>query len=78
MAKRGIALILNHWGGPDYRDILAGVDQMIAQGVADGDRLGVMGASYSGYMTNWVATQTPGIVVPVLSQIDGLSTNAKW
>lgn len=46
------------WGGGDYRDIIAGVDRVIAMGVADPDRLGIMGWSYGGYMTSWVITQT--------------------
>jgi dipeptidyl aminopeptidase/acylaminoacyl peptidase len=46
------------WGGGDYRDILSGVDSLVARGLADPDRLGVMGWSYGGYMTSWVITQT--------------------
>jgi dipeptidyl aminopeptidase/acylaminoacyl peptidase len=46
------------WGGGDYRDILSGVDALVAKGVADPDRMGVMGWSYGGYMTSWVITQT--------------------
>ena len=46
------------WGGGDYRDIMAGVDAMIARGIADGDKLAVSGWSYGGYMTSWVVTQT--------------------
>jgi dipeptidyl aminopeptidase/acylaminoacyl peptidase len=46
------------WGGGDYRDIMAGVDHVIGLGVADADRLGIMGWSYGGYMTSWVITQT--------------------
>ena len=46
------------WGGGDYRDIISGVDALVARGVADPDRLGVMGWSYGGYMTSWVITQT--------------------
>ncbi len=56
--EAGHRMIVNDWGGPDYKDIMAGVDHLIARGVADGDRLGVMGASYGGYMTNWIVTQT--------------------
>ena len=37
---------------------MAGVDQVIEMGVADPDRLGVMGWSYGGYMTSWIITQT--------------------
>jgi dipeptidyl aminopeptidase/acylaminoacyl peptidase len=46
------------WGGGDYRDLMSGVDKVIAMGVADPERLGVMGWSYGGYMTSWVVTQT--------------------
>ncbi len=56
--EAGHKMIINDWGGPDYKDIMAGVDHLIAGGVADPDRLGVMGASYGGFMTNWIVTQT--------------------
>ncbi len=46
------------WGGGDYRDIMTGVDAVIARGIADGDKLAVAGWSYGGYMTNWIVTQT--------------------
>jgi dipeptidyl aminopeptidase/acylaminoacyl peptidase len=46
------------WGGADYRDILSGVDAVVAKGVADPERLGIMGWSYGGFMTSWVITQT--------------------
>jgi dipeptidyl aminopeptidase/acylaminoacyl peptidase len=49
---------VNDWGGGDYRDLMSGVDHAIAMGVADPNRLAVMGWSYGGYMTNWVITQT--------------------
>jgi dipeptidyl aminopeptidase/acylaminoacyl peptidase len=48
----------NDWGGGDYQDLMSGVDQVIAMGVADPNKLAVMGWSYGGYMTNWVVTQT--------------------
>lgn len=46
------------WGGGDYQDIMSGVDHVIGIGVADKDRLGIMGWSYGGYMTSWTITQT--------------------
>jgi dipeptidyl aminopeptidase/acylaminoacyl peptidase len=46
------------WGGGDYKDLMAGVDHVIGMGLADKDRLGVMGWSYGGYMTSWMITQT--------------------
>ncbi len=48
----------NDWGGGDYQDLMSGVDAVIQMGVADPNRLAVMGWSYGGYMTNWVITQT--------------------
>jgi len=46
------------WGGGDYQDLMTGVDRVIEMGVADPDRLGVMGWSYGGFMTSWIVTQT--------------------
>ncbi len=53
-------LIMNRrdWGGGDYRDVMAGVDYLVEQGLADPDRLGIGGWSYGGYMAAWVVTQT--------------------
>lgn len=39
-------------------DILAGVDALVKDGVADPDHLTIGGYSYGGYMTNWLITQT--------------------
>ncbi len=46
------------WGGGDFKDVLAGVDALIARGVADPNRLGIGGWSYGGYMSEWAITQT--------------------
>jgi dipeptidyl aminopeptidase/acylaminoacyl peptidase len=46
------------WGGADYKDLMTGVDKVIELGVADPERLGVMGWSYGGFMTSWIVTQT--------------------
>lgn len=45
-------------GGGDFADVMAGVDWCLAQGLADPDRLGIMGGSYGGYMTNWAIGHT--------------------
>ncbi len=42
----------------EVKDILAGVDQLVADGIADPDRLGVMGWSNGGYLTNCLITTT--------------------
>lgn len=46
------------WGGNDYEDLMTGVDKVIAMGVGDPERLGVMGWSYGGYMTSSIITKT--------------------
>jgi dipeptidyl aminopeptidase/acylaminoacyl peptidase len=46
------------FGGGDWRDILAGVDAAIKQAPIDGQRLGLMGHSYGGYMTMWGVTHS--------------------
>ena len=46
------------WGGGDFKDVMAGVDDLIAKGIADPDRLGIAGWSYGGYMAEWAITQT--------------------
>ena len=45
---------LRDWGPGPMRDVIAGVESLVADGLADPDRLGVTGGSYGGYLTNWI------------------------
>ena len=45
-------------GGGDYEDLMTGVDRMIADGIADPDRLALRGWSYGGILGGWTVTQT--------------------
>jgi dipeptidyl aminopeptidase/acylaminoacyl peptidase len=47
------------WGGGDFKDVMAGIGDLVAKGVVDPDRLGIGGWSYGGYMSEWAITQTP-------------------
>jgi dipeptidyl aminopeptidase/acylaminoacyl peptidase len=49
---------LDDWGGAAMQDMLDGVDKLIADGIADPDRLGVGGWSNGGFMTEWTITHT--------------------
>jgi dipeptidyl aminopeptidase/acylaminoacyl peptidase len=46
------------WGGGDFKDVMAGVNDLIARGIADPDKLAIGGWSYGGYMAEWAITQT--------------------
>jgi dipeptidyl aminopeptidase/acylaminoacyl peptidase len=45
------------WGNKDAQDVLAAVDYVVAQGLADPERLGVGGWSYGGMLTNYTIAQ---------------------
>jgi dipeptidyl aminopeptidase/acylaminoacyl peptidase len=46
------------WGDGPMRDVMGGVDALIADGLVDGQRLGVTGGSYGGYLTAWIIGHT--------------------
>jgi len=46
--------IFADWGNYEVQDLLAGVDHVIAMGVADPDKLGVGGWSYGGILTDYL------------------------
>jgi len=56
--QKTLAANVNDWGGGDYKDIMTGVDALVARGISDPDKLAHIGWSYGGYMTAWVITQT--------------------
>ena len=45
---------LGDWGPGPMKDVLAGIDGLVGDGLADPERLGVTGGSYGGYLTNWI------------------------
>jgi len=49
---------LRDWGGGDYQDLMTGVDHVIAKGLVDSTRMGVMGWSYGGFMSSWIVGHT--------------------
>jgi dipeptidyl aminopeptidase/acylaminoacyl peptidase len=47
------------WGGVDYEDLMAVMDEAVSRfDFIDGERLGVLGGSYGGYMTTWIVGHT--------------------
>ncbi len=45
-------------GGGELADLLSGARAMVVRGIADGERLGIGGWSWGGYLTAWAVTQT--------------------
>ena len=50
--------IVGNYFPPGFDDIMAGVDHLIAQGIADPDRMGALGWSAGGHWSNWILVQT--------------------
>jgi dipeptidyl aminopeptidase/acylaminoacyl peptidase len=51
--------VVGDWGGGDFEDLMVGVDEALRRFPwIDGDRLGVLGVSYGGFMTSWVVGHT--------------------
>src|ERR1051326_5756480 len=51
--------IFADWGNKEVADLLAGVDHVVAMGIADPDRLGIGGWSYGGILTDYtIASDT--------------------
>ena len=69
-------IIQYRYPGDDYRDLMAGVDELIKRGWADPEQLGVTGGSGGGVLTNWTVTQTDRFKAAV-SQRD-ISNWASW
>jgi dipeptidyl aminopeptidase/acylaminoacyl peptidase len=56
---RGLEFAASAYGDPagaEFDDIIDGVDHLIAEGLVDGERVGVTGGSYGGYATYWLST----------------------
>jgi len=69
-------IIQYHYPGDDYRDLMAGVDEILKRGYVDPKKLGVTGGSGGGVLTNWTVTQTDRFAAAV-SQRD-ISDWASW
>jgi dipeptidyl aminopeptidase/acylaminoacyl peptidase len=50
--------IVGNYFQAGYEDIMTGVDHLIALGVVDGDKMGVLGWSAGGHWSNWILTHT--------------------
>jgi dipeptidyl aminopeptidase/acylaminoacyl peptidase len=51
-------IIQYHYPGDDYKDLMAGVDEVLKRGYVDPNKLGVTGGSGGGLLTDWTVGQT--------------------
>jgi dipeptidyl aminopeptidase/acylaminoacyl peptidase len=66
------------WGGRDYADLMEGLDAALARfPFLDPARLGVQGASYAGFMTNWIIGHTSRFLAAV-SSVSIANLLAQW
>jgi dipeptidyl aminopeptidase/acylaminoacyl peptidase len=70
-------IIQYHYPGDDYRDLMAGVDEVVKRGYINPARLGVTGGSGGGLLTNWTITQTQRFKAAV-SQRDIADWSGFW
>jgi len=55
------------WGGEDYRDIMAAVDEILKRPYLDPGQVVVHGSSYGGYMTSWIVGHTDRFKAAVIA-----------
>jgi dipeptidyl aminopeptidase/acylaminoacyl peptidase len=60
--------IEGNWGVADDSDCMRLVDWAIRKGIADRDRVGLLGLSYGAYMTNWLLGHHPGRFAAAVSE----------
>ncbi|MEX3008420.1 prolyl oligopeptidase family serine peptidase [Hoeflea sp. TYP-13] len=67
--------LIGNFGGPDYHDIMTGVNHVIAQGLVDPQQLFVIGQSNGGTLTSWIITQTDRFksACPIAGETDYIS-----
>lgn len=68
--------VTHDWGGGPYRDLMAGLDYILNEfAFVDADRVAAAGASYGGFMINWIAGQaatSPANKIKCLVSHDGV------
>lgn len=61
------------WGGLEQDDIRAGIEAMIARGLAEPGRVGITGTSYGGYSSWCAITRFPKEIVAAAAPICGMT-----
>jgi acylaminoacyl-peptidase len=73
--------IQGNWGGPDFADLLALLDEVAAQPEIDETRIAIVGESYGGFMVNWALANddrfVAGIAENGISYLAGVASGLR-
>ncbi len=69
-------IIQYRYPGDDYKDLMAGVDELIHRGIIDEKKMGVTGGSGGGLLTDWVVGQTTRFAAAVAQR--DIASWANW
>ena len=69
---------MGHWGEVDAEDILAVVAHLVASGLADPRRLGLLGLSYGGFLVSWLVGTAPDRFAAAVSEAGVTNQVAAW
>ena len=69
-------IIQYHYPGDDFKDLMAGLDEVIKRGYIDEKKLGVTGGSGGGLLTNWVVGHTDRFAAAVAQR--DIASWAHW
>ncbi len=61
------------WGGDEQEDIRAGIEALLADGLARPGRVGITGTSYGGYSSWWAITHFPPETVAAAAPVCGMT-----
>ncbi|MBM3464791.1 MAG: S9 family peptidase, partial [Armatimonadetes bacterium] len=61
------------WGGREQDDIRAGIEALVAQGIAASGKIGMVGTSYGGYSSWWGITHWPPEILQAAAPICGMT-----
>jgi len=81
--KRHLEASFGQWGFAMQDDVTDGVEWLISQGVADKNRVCLIGASYGGYATLWGLMKTPdlyrcGVAYVAVTDIGAMFSFNRW
>jgi len=66
------------WGDPDGSDLLRVIDWAVDEKKIDRQKVGIMGLSYGGFMTNWMLANHPGVFAAAVSENPVTDLIGEW